>query len=58
MTEVSSSKALAFANRFTWSFFPRPLCSEVVYIDSPMVRLLILVHLHPLHYLRQSYLLV
>lgn len=45
MTEVSSSKVLAFANRVAWSFFPRPSCSEVVYRDSPMVRLLILVHL-------------
>lgn len=45
MSEVSSSKSLAVANGILWSSFQHPSCFQVVYVESSMVRLLILVHL-------------
>jgi len=45
MSEVSSSKSLAVANRILWSSFPHPSCFGVVSVDSPTVTLLILVRL-------------
>lgn len=56
--KVWGRKQQAVSSRYQNQETSHMLVLWVVHINSPMVKLLILAHLHPLHYLRQATLLL